>query len=452
MSLVTHSATSPHTSFLAHLGISFSNSDLMAIAIAVFCLTYVLILLENVVHRVAAALLGACAVVLFGVMTPAQAWQSIDFNTLFLLFGMMNIVNILQKSGFFNLVAAKALALTDGNPARVLWIFGGLTAILSALLDNVTTVLFMTPVLLGVIKKLELKPLPYLVALILSSNLGGAATLIGDPPNIIIGSAAGFGFMDFVKNVAPFVTISTVIGLGLMHLSMKKRGELISTHQLSEKDTSLENIEVDKRLMYQGLSVFTLTLILFSIGHSVGLEAGTIAMLGMTILMIISKADPHALFEKVEWTTLLFFMGLFVVVGGLEHTGIFNILSGSLIALIGERTDIGILGIGFGGALMSGFVDNIPFTMSMSSLLKEMGQNYPNIDPLWWALSLGACLGGNLTLIGASANIVVGDIAIKEGVPLNFWNFVKYGTLIALATTTVALLLFYGAYLLGYFS
>lgn len=423
------------------------------LAIGLFIATYALILAEKYVHRTVAALLGACAVMLLGLLAPDQAWGAIDFNTLFLLFGMMNIVNVLSRSGFFDLVSRRALLLTRGEPVRVLWIFSGLTALFSAFLDNVTTVLFMAPLVVTVVTRLGLRPVPFLIAIILASNTGGTATLVGDPPNIIIGSVAGKGFGDFLVNVAPFAVVACVAGIALMQVLMTRRGDLKGFAAADRLQAALQDAPtpvVNRRLMTQALAVFAVTLLLFMVGHPLGLEAGLIALTTSTFLLLIADLDPVALFEQVEWATLLFFMGLFVVVGALEHTGVFEQVASALTTAMGGDVGTGILLIGLGSALISGFVDNIPFTISMASVLRELeGTLGARIDPLWWALSLGACLGGNLTLIGASANIVVADIAAREGHPISFGGFMRYATPITLITVLLAIGLFYGANRLG---
>ncbi|MFB9994754.1 SLC13 family permease [Deinococcus oregonensis] len=440
-------AAAAHPTLLDTFGLTLSDSSLTLLAISLFVLTYILILLEKYVHRTVAALLGACAVMILGLLTPDQAWASIDFNTIFLLFGMMNIVNVLSRSGFFDLVARWGMLYTRGEPARVLWIFSLLTAVFSAFLDNVTTVLFMAPVVVTVVVRLGLKPIPYLIAVILASNTGGTATLVGDPPNIIIGSVAGKGFGDFLVNVAPYAVVATFLGIGLMHLLMRWRGDL-NAEGAAERLHSIVSdptpIRTDPKLMRQALIIFGITLILFMVGHPIGLEAGLIALTTSTFLLLIADLTPVELFEQVEWTTLLFFMGLFIVVGALEHVGVFTQVAASLTGAINGDIGLGILLVGFSSAIVSGFVDNIPFTISMASVLKELqGTLGAVMDPLWWALSLGACLGGNLTLIGASANIVVSDIAAREGHPLSFGQFMRYATPIALITTAVALGLYF---------
>lgn len=441
---------STSTSLLETLGLHLSSSQVTVLALILFGLTYLMILLEKYVHRTVAALLGACAVMFLGLLSPAQAWGVIDFNTIFLLFGMMNIVNVLSRSGFFDVVAKRAMILTRGEPVRVLWIFSLLTALFSAFLDNVTTVLFMAPVVVTVVTRLGLRPVPYLVAIILASNTGGTATLVGDPPNIIIGSVAGKGFGDFLVNVAPYAVVAVVVGLALTHFLMLRRGDLsteLSSERLRLALSDDAPIKTDLPLMLKALGVFAVTLALFMVGHPLGLEAGLIALGTSTFLLLISRLNPAELFEHIEWTTLLFFMGLFVVVGALEHAGVFRQVAQSLTGAVGHDIGLGILLVGLCSALISGFVDNIPFTISMASVLKEMQtQLGPAMEPLWWALSLGACLGGNLTLIGASANIVVSDIAAREGHPISFMRFIQYGTPIALLTTVVGLGLYFLVY------
>jgi len=433
---------------LKAFGVHLERAQLAEISLLLFFGTYAMILLEKFFHRTIAALVGASLVLVVGVMTPERAWSAIDQNTIFLLFGMMNIVTVMGRSGFFHLVAVKAVRFTRGSPQRVLWIFSLLTAVFSAFLDNVTTVLFMAPVMINIAERLKLNPVPYLIAIVLASNTGGTATLIGDPPNIIIGSIAGKTFNDFLKEVMPYATLAFVLGLVVMHLMMSKGGFLRSraceeelAQVLSgEVDESL----IDRKLMRKSVTVFILTVVLFVVGHDLGLEPGVIALFMATLLALISGLSPAWILEKVEWTTLIFFMGLFIVVGSLEVSGVFSATALWLMERIKENVHSGILLVGFSSAFISGFVDNIPFTMSMAYVLKGMEAKMGSVvDPLWWSLSLGACLGGNLTLIGASANIVTADIAGRNGYRIDFFRFMKYGTPVAVVTVVVALILFY---------
>jgi Na+/H+ antiporter NhaD/arsenite permease-like protein len=425
-----------------------SKAELAEISVLLFILTYAMILLEKFFHRTIAALIGASLVLVIGVITPEKAWEAIDQNTILLLFGMMNIVTVMAKSGFFNLVAAKAVKFTKGSPTRVLWVFSLLTAFFSAFLDNVTTVLFMAPVMINIAEKLKLNPIPYLIAIVLASNTGGTATLIGDPPNIIIGSIAGKTFNDFLKEVAPYAILAFLLGLLVMHFLMAKGGFLKAQATAEELEEILsgkvDESLLDRKLMKKSVTVFLITIFLFIVGHNIGLEPGVIALFMATVLALVSGLSPAWILEKVEWTTLIFFMGLFMVVGALEVNGVFEVAAKWLIEAIGDNIHEGIILVGFISAVISGFVDNIPFTMSMAYVLKGMEAQMGSVmDPLWWALSLGACLGGNLTLIGASANIVTADIAERNGYKIGFFTFMKYGTPVAAVTVITAILLFY---------
>ena len=433
---------------LGAFNVHLTKTELAELSVLFFLATYAMILLEKFFHRTIAALVGASLVLIVGVITPERAWEAIDQNTILLLFGMMNIVTVMGKSGFFNTVAAKAVKLTKGSPVKVLWVFSLLTAVFSAFLDNVTTVLFMAPVMINISEKLKLNPIPYLIAIVLASNTGGTATLIGDPPNIIIGSIAEKTFNDFLFEVAPYAILAFIIGLIVMHLMMKKAGFLSSEATAEEMEDILsgkvDESLLDRRLMRKSVGVFIATIILFIIGHNIGLEPGVIALFMATLLAFLSKLSPAWILERVEWTTLIFFMGLFMVVGALEVNGVFEVAAHRLISFIGDNIHEGILAVGFVSALISGFVDNIPFTMSMAYVLKGMEAQMGSVmDPLWWSLSLGACLGGNLTLIGASANIVTADIADRNGYKIDFFRFMKYGTPVAAITVALAIILFY---------
>jgi len=428
--------------------VHLTRTELAELSVLLFILTYAMILLEKFFHRTIAALIGASLVLIIGVITPEKAWESIDQNTILLLFGMMNIVTVMGKSGFFHLVAAKAVQITKGSPTRVLWVFSLLTALFSAFLDNVTTVLFMAPVMINIAERLKLNPIPYLIAIVLASNTGGTATLIGDPPNIIIGSIAGKTFNDFLEEVAPYAILAFLLGLAVMHFMMAKGGFLKAQATAEELEDILsgkvDEKLLDRKLMKKSVAIFVITIILFIVGHDIGLEPGVIALTMATVLAFISSLSPAWILEKVEWTTLIFFMGLFMVVGALEVNGVFDIAAKWLIEAIGNNIHEGIILVGFVSALISGFVDNIPFTMSMAYVLKGMEMQMGSVmDPLWWALSLGACLGGNLTLIGASANIVTADIAERNGYKIDFFRFMKYGTPVAAVTVITAILLFY---------
>lgn len=438
-----------HHSVLEVFGIHITHDLLFILSILLFIGTYAMIVLEKFFHRVPAALLGGFLAIFIGVLTPEQAWHSIDHNTIFLLLGMMVIVSILIESGFFSILSLKALQITKGNPLKILIVFTVLTGFLSAFLDNVTTVLFMIPILIGLTAKLKLNPVPYVIATVLASNIGGTATLIGDPPNIIIGSIGGFTFMDFIVNIAPIVILTHIVGSIAFILYMKIKGDLkpqMTDQKEIEKLIAQQKAEYDVVLMRKGLIVFGITIFLFFMHHILHLEAGTIALFMASILLLWSKEDPEKIFERVEWTTLMFFMGLFIVIGGMEHTGVFEKVAHFTSNLLQEPMS-SILILGGLSAFISGIVDNIPFTMAMANVLLDFGKTTTwNTEPLWWALALGACLGGNLTIIGASANVVAAGLAEREGYPIKFIDFLKMGTPVTIVTVIFALALLYLKY------
>ena len=440
-----------HHTLFSIFGIEVSKTFLYWLSIAVFVGTYVMIILEKFFDRVAAALFGGALAIFIGIESSEHAWEAIDHNTIFLLLGMMIIVSVLIESGFFSILSIKALQFTKGKPLNILLTFTFLTAFLSAFLDNVTTVLFMIPILIGITRRLKLPPVPYVIATILASNIGGTATLIGDPPNIIIGSIGKFTFNDFIVNLAPIVIITHIVGTVVFTLMMKWKGELeprITDPKELEEIIKSEKSEFDVILMRKGLIVFGITITLFFLHHLLHLEPGTVALFMASVLLLWSGEAPEKIFERVEWTTLMFFVGLFIVIGGMESTGVFDTLAEFTASLIKDPLS-GILVLGPLSAIISGIVDNIPFTMAMAYVLADFSKEVSfNTEPLWWALALGACLGGNLTIIGASANVVASGLSAREGYPISFIDFLKTGTPVTIITVVVALLLLYIRYLI----
>ena len=439
-----------HHTLLELIGLN-SPKALYWLSILLFLGTYAMIILERFFHRVPAALLGGSLAVFIGLVTSEEAWKSIDHNTMFLLIGMMVIVSVLIESGFFSILSNWALRATKGDPLKILLVFTLLTAFLSAFLDNVTTVLFMVPILLQMLVKLKINPIPYVIATVLASNIGGTATLIGDPPNIIIGSLGHFTFNDFLINLAPIVIITHIFGTITFVLYMKWRGYLerkITDESELIKIIESQKAEYDIPLMRKGLIVFGITLLLFFFHHLIGLEPGTVALTMASVLLLWTKLNPEKVFERVEWGTLMFFLGLFMVIGTLEVSGVFEDLA-HFVAGIVKGAAGGIWIIGGLSAVISGIVDNIPFTMAMSYVLLDLEKAvHFNVEPLWWALALGACLGGNLTIIGASANVVAAGLVEKEGYKISFFDFLKMGTPVALVTVLIALFLLWIKYLI----
>jgi len=418
-------------------------------SVGLFLATYTMIVLEKWFHRVPAALLGGALAIFVGFITPREAWNSIDHNTMFLLVGMMIIVSVLIESGFFSILAKVALRLTKGDPLKILLVFTFLTAFLSAFLDNVTTVLFMVPILLEILVRLKINPIPYVIATVLASNIGGTATLIGDPPNIIIGSLGHFTFNDFLVNLAPIVVVVHVLGTVVFTLYMKWMGYLerqITDKRELQRIIEEQEITYDIPLMRKGLTIFGVTLLLFFFHHAIGVEPGTVALTMASVLLLWTRLNPEHVFERVEWGTLMFFVGLFMVIGSLQVSGVFKDLAHIVASLVKGISD-GIWIIGGLSAIISGLVDNIPFTMAMSYVLLDLEKTvHFNVEPLWWALALGACLGGNLTVIGASANVVAAGLLEKEGYKITFIDFLKMGTPVAFVTVVAALFLLWLKY------
>ncbi len=433
-------------SSIVHLLGLDNPQTLRVLSLALFLGTYAMIILERYFHRVPAALLGGSLALFLGLLSPKEAWLSIDMNTLFLLLGMMVIVSVLIESGFFTLLARHSLRFTGTNPTKILITFATLTAVVSAFLDNVTTVLFVIPILFEILVPLRINPVPFVIAVVLASNIGGTATLVGDPPNVIIGSLGGFTFNDFIVNLAPIVVLTYGVGLVVFLLYMRWRGYLEPPKV--EGGFKLKEGVYNYPLMRKGLVVFLITLALFFLHHRLGIQPGTVALTMAAVLLLWSRLNPERVLMRVEWGTLLFFVGLFMVIGSLEVNGVFEEVANFIKGFL-TSPSMGVWVVGGFSALVSGIVDNIPFTMAMSYVLLDLAKEVPyNTHPLWWALALGACLGGNLTIIGASANVVAAGLAEREGYKITFWDFLKMGTPVAFFTTLTALFLLWLRYAL----
>lgn len=395
-------------------------------SIIIFLATYALLLRDSV-HRMIVALAGGTIMIISGLLSQETALKdSIDFNTLGLLIGMMLLVNITRRSGFFEAVAIWAAGAASGSPLRLLALLSLITALASALLDNVTTVLLIVPVTLTLTRRLQVNPLPFLISEVLSSNIGGTATLIGDPPNIMIGSAAGLSFNAFLVHLAPICIVIQLVTI--LVLLLVYRNQLQATAEDKKQLLSLNCREAisDWKLLKQSLGVLLLTIAGFMLHETLHLETATISLAGATLLMLIAGQEPEEVLLGVEWPTIFFFAGLFMLVGGLKANGVVSALAGWCLSLTHgdlQATSFVVLWL---SAIASAFIDNIPFVATMIPLLQEMGQlSGLQLEPAWWSLALGACLGGNGTLIGASANVVVAGIAEKNGISLTFNHFIK---------------------------
>ncbi|KUH31825.1 transporter [Thermococcus celericrescens] len=410
------------------------------IAVAVFLVTYAMIISERV-HRTVAALFGAAVVLFLGIVPWEALPEHLDLDTLFLLIGMMIIVNTSKESGLFEFIAIKTAKFARGSPMKVLLLFSVVTAVISSVLDNVTTVLLLTPMLLYITRLMDINPVPFLLAEVFASNIGGTATLIGDPPNIMIGSAARLSFNEFLFNMGPIALVDLFTSLGIIYLvyrnAMKisdaKRDKILSTlSELDERDAIR-----DYSLFKKSVAVILGVVMLFFIHDRLGIEPAVVALTGASVLLLWSGMDPEEILEKVEWTAIFFFMGLFILVGALVETGIIDGVARWILGYIGNTGEALII-ITWFSAVSSAIVDNIPLTAAMIPLIKAMGSSM-NVYPLWWALSLGACLGGNGTAIGASANVVVIGIASREGVRITFMDFLKVGLVIMFVTVAIGL-------------
>jgi len=422
------------------------------LVVAAFVAAYVLIATERI-HRVAAALAGAAAMVLLGVVDARVAFFSektgVDWNVIFLLLGMMVIVSVLKQTGVFDYVAIWAAKRTRGRPFATMVMLVVITAVASALLDNVTTVLLIAPVTLLVCDRLGLAPVPFLIAEALSSNIGGTATLIGDPPNIIIASRAGLTFNDFAVNLAPIVIVLMVVFIGLCRVLFRSAFTYDPERVAALMALDEREVIKDRPLLIRSGIVLVAVMVGFVAHGALHLEPSMVALLGAGALVALSKLDPPEFLEEVEWPTLVFFMGLFVMVGALVEVGIIGRLGALLTEAVGDRYLLASTVLLGGSALLSGIVDNIPYVATVAPLVQTMvdaGHGVGHATALWWALALGADLGGNATAVGASANVVVIGIAARAGHPITFWRFTKYGSIVAAVTIAVSWLYLYLRY------
>jgi Na+/H+ antiporter NhaD/arsenite permease-like protein len=423
----------------------------LTLALVIFCVCYLLIMTERL-HKTIVALFGAAVMIGLGVVSQEEAFYShefgVDYNVVFLLIGMMVIVNILRETGLFEVLAIWAAKRADAKPFRLLVLLAILTAALSAMLDNVTTVLLMAPVTLAITKRLELNPIIFLVSEALASNIGGTATLVGDPPNIMIASKAELSYVDFLIVMGPIVIVIMGVFVAALWLILG-RTMTVAPH-LREAVLSLSSREAvpDRAFLRRCLFLLAVVNVGFCFHSLIHLEPATIALLGASLFMVIGHArrrhedDAEELtyLADVEWKTIFFFIGLFILVGGLVKVGVIRYLADQLVAVTRGNLTGSTMAVLWGSALLSAAVDNIPYVAAMNPLIVDLARSLhpeitdyvtlvhqPDILPLWWALALGACLGGNGTIIGASANVVIVDIARKAGYRISFWQFFKYG-------------------------
>ncbi|NUT48128.1 MAG: ArsB/NhaD family transporter [Saccharothrix sp.] len=414
------------------------------LSVVVFIGAYILIATERV-HRVAAALGGAALMLALGLTNGETAFHSldagVDWNVVFLLLGMMIIVGVIRQTGLFEYLAIAAAKRAKGKPYAMLVMLTVITAVASAALDNVTTVLLIAPVTFLVCDRLGLNPIPFLIAEVLASNIGGTATLIGDPPNIIIASRAGFSFNDFLVHLAPFVVVMMVVFVVLcrwlfrdaFRYDEKRVAEVMA---LSERE-AIRN----RTLLVQSLVVLALVLVGFTLHSALHVEPSVVALLGAGLLVLISKVTTEEAIADVEWGTLVFFMGLFVMVGALVKTGVIGQVSRALADAVSGQPLVAVLALLGISAVLSAIVDNIPYVATMSPIVGELVAaqgGTAQAESLWWSLALGADLGGNATAVGASANVVALGLAARNGTPISFWTFTRYGIIVAALSILLA--------------
>ncbi|MEJ1410268.1 MAG: ArsB/NhaD family transporter [Candidatus Sedimenticola sp. (ex Thyasira tokunagai)] len=431
--------------------------DPVPLSASILVITFLVLFTERF-NRTVVALLGAGVVIMSGVLTQQQAFAGIDFNTLALLTGMMVIVAVTRQTGLFEYISIWAVHLVKGDPRGVLIVLSLVTAVFSAFLDNLTTVLLVVPIALLIAEKLEVSPYPFLISQILASNIGGTATLIGDPPNILIGSATGYSFTDFLFNLGPVVVILLVMTTLFFYFFL---GRSLYTSQ-ENRDRIMkfrpdESIQ-DPALLKISLIVIAGVIAGFIAGEHFGIHPGTISMFGAALLLFISDFGGNAqvqgrrvreAFAEVEWGALFFFIGLFILVRGVEHTGILNTLGEKLIHMTDGDPQTTTFAVLWLAALSSAAIDNIPFVTTMIPLVESMEASLGGaeaVEPVWWSLALGACLGGNGSLIGAAANVMVAGLGDRAGYPLGFLTFIKIGLPVMLLSVVVANLYIYLVY------
>jgi len=435
------------------------GADPFWVAITVFALTYVLVIADRI-NRSIIALLGAGVMVVSGVLSQDEAIRGIDFNTIALLTGMMVLVAIARRCGMFEYLAVWSAKKGRAQPWAILAMLSFVTAIVSAFLDNVTTVLLIAPVTLEIARYLEAPPYPFLFAEVFAANIGGTATLIGDPPNIIIGSAAHLSFNDFVVNLTPVIIVVMAAQVVATHLiwGRKMRASAAARERLMALDA--RDLIVDPPLMRSSLLVIGGVIAAFVFAAPLRLQPGTIALFGAAILMLLHNVEHHRerekqsmrvaeTFNEVDWITIFFFLGLFVIVHGVDRAGVLDLAAQHLMSLTGGDRTATTIAILWGSAFLTAIVDNIPFVTAMIPVIREIAPNLGGAEqtmPLWWALSLGACLGGNGSLIGASANLAMAGIAERNGIDFRFATYTRHAlglTLISVAVSNAYLWLRY---------
>ena len=436
---------------------NFVQNNALVISSSILIIAYIFIAWEKI-SKVTVAMIGAALTLILGLLAQSKGHDAVidphyfinfvDFNVIILLISMMIIVSIASKSGIFTWIANALLKKTKGHPVKILLVLGFFTAFASAFLDNVTTVILVVPVTFLVAKYLDINPVPYLITEILASNIGGTATLIGDPPNIIIGSKAGFTFMTFLAELTDIVFLILIVTLFILWLCFRK--DLVASAEKMDAVAHLDNSTTitDKKLAIRSCTVLILVIIGFILHDLIHIESHVIALAGASFLMIFE--NPKRVLNGVEWNTIFFFIGLFIIIGGFEAAGGIKILAQWVLDVTKGNESATAMLILWASGILSGVVDNIPYTATMAPMIYQIqlveGAAYAH--PLWWCLSLGACLGGNMTIIGAAANVIVSETAAAHGKPISFMKYLKYGVLITFVSLVMSSLYIYFRFLI----
>ncbi|MCQ2744630.1 MAG: ArsB/NhaD family transporter [bacterium] len=432
------------------------QTNAMAVSASILVIAYLFIATEKI-PKVTVALVGASLTLLFGLLgqnakidgelNPFYFINYVDFNVIFLLVSMMIIVSIATRSGMFNWVANEMLKKTKGHPKIILCCLALFTAVASAFLDNVTTVILIMPVTFAISRELDINPIPFLITEILASNIGGTSTLIGDPPNIIIGSAAGLSFMDFIRELTGIVAVILFVVICIMTFWFRK--QLHTTEEKMSKIAQMDNSQTikDKGLMIRSLIVLLLVISGFVTHDITHIQTCVCAMTGASILLLFEK--PADILTDVEWSTIFFFIGLFIIIGGFEKAGGIELMAKWLIDITHGSQTLASMVILWGSGILSGIIDNIPYTATMTPMIAEIAtaKGSAFATPMWWCLSLGACLGGNMTIIGAAANVIVSETSAANGYKIKFMEYLKYGLVVMLISLVLSTVYIYFRFL-----
>lgn len=423
---------------------------LMLIALAIFVITYLLIITEWI-NKMLAAMIGGFTLIVTGILGQPEAFAAVDWNVIFFLIGMMLVISVLKDTGLFMYIAIKTAKLARGKPIYIMIYMFAITAFVSAFLGSVTTIMILVPILLLITGELKISPLPFIITMVVASNIGGAATMVGDPPNIIIGSATKYTFLDFLFNLTPPALLISAASIGMIWLFYHKRMKVSTENRARLMSYQEQNLIKSKRNLVISLSVLALMLIALAMQSILGVQTATISMSAGLLLLTLSsrKKVEQVLTNDVDWVTIFFFIGLFIIVESLVKTGFISMLANAVISITHGEPRTTSMAILWMSGVFSAFIDNVPFVAAMIPVIEHIGEvakQITNIDPLWWSLALGTCLGGNGTLIGASANIVAVGIAKHNGVHISFRQFTKISsifTIVSLLLCTAYILLRY---------